>query len=143
MIGKKGEAKPRNYLIGLVLAAMVSAGFLAVFSEMAEHTTVDVSEYNSTFSTLNQTSEVITDMESDFKDSTTTEGTFGFLNALITLSWGTAKLLLTQFGFVTTMLYALQSLLNIPVWAITGLLAIISIVIIFGIMRAILQSDQL
>jgi len=98
-------------------------------------------QFNATFNKLDDVTKNIDTMESSIVNATTEEGTFGTLNSLIKGAWNTIKMLFTSFGFMTAVFGGISTFFGIPLWVVNLTFAIITVVLIFSVLSAILQRE--
>lgn len=142
-MNNKGEAKPRNWLIGLLIFGLVIAGVMAMLSQVGTDLNGDTSTFNNTFNKLNEIRNSTDSIDDEISSSRDSVGVLGFLNAMIGSSWVTMKMLFTSFTFINDIFYATQGLFGVPVWVTSTIVSIITIIIVFAVLRAILQTDQI
>lgn len=98
-------------------------------------------DFNKSFDQSSEFYSSVDDLESGITNADTDFGVFGVLNSLISSSWQGLTLTLSSFGFMNSIFLGANYLFGIPVWVITLISSLITIVIIFAIWSAIFQRD--
>lgn len=152
-MNRNGSVKISTYIISLIVVGMVFTGLLQMLGQANTKdanflgTSNESNDYNnlearfgSFLSDVNKSTE---DLKiNSMQNNTQQTGAFGFLDALINSGYATMKTLYTTFGFATdSLLYIDTWGLGIPTWVGTGLIAIITILIMFGIWRFIFKVE--
>jgi len=151
-MNNKGSVKISTYIIALIVLGMAFTGLLTMLSEANENEvsflsgneTSDYQNLETRFGGfLDDVGNSTDSMRiNSMQNSSQQAGAFGFLDMLINSGYSTFKTLYTTFGFATdSLLYIDTWGLGIPVWVGSGLIAIIVIIIMFGIWRFIFKVE--
>lgn len=136
---------PRTYLFGIIIFTFIIVGGVTMLNsfESAATTPVATAEFeafNSNFNRLQKLETEIGNLESKVTNASIDQGEFGTINSLITTTWQGIKLITINFDFMDASINALnQPPFNIPTWATSLILLLITVMIIFSIIGAILQ----
>ena len=140
------EILPRHYLFGVLAFTLFIVGgvsMLGIFNESDPAFTNDTSytRFNQSFNQLQDVTNTVGSLQSGITDADTDFGAFGVLNALISSSWNSLKLMFSSFGIMNDAYNGLSGVFGIPAW-IPGLAILaVSIIIGFTIYSAIFQKE--
>lgn len=139
-------ALPRHYIIGIVMFSFMIVGGVSLLGMMRE---VDsgfgdadkLTQFNNTFNKLDTVSSTVGSMQNTLTNASIEGGTFGVLNSLILGGWQTFKLLFSSFGFMTGVFGGLTTVFGVPAWIPATILLLVTIMLVFSIISAVLQKD--
>lgn len=142
-MNKKAEALPRTYVIGILLFGIIITGFVSLFSQVGDdlrgdESEISVEQFNKTFNQLDNAKESTENLKNKLTGDDKDWGIWGVLNALIGSAWETLKILFTSFSFMNVAFYGL-AMFGIPSWFISGIIAIITTILVFAVISAILK----
>lgn len=137
-------ALPRTYIFGIIIFTMIIIGGVTMISNMSETSTTFVNtgefnKFNSSFNKLNDVTSQVGSLENKVTNSSIDVGTFGVLNSLIQTTWQGIKLITINFDFMSETYNALDDTFDIPKWVISLIILLITVMIIFSVIGAILQ----
>lgn len=139
------DATPRTYIYGIILFTLITVagvGFLSLFG--ASNPSMLTGKYivfNESMNKLNDITTQVETLDNGVSNAQTDFGAFGVLNALISTSWNTLKLLGTSLGFMSDAYGAMNTVFGVPVW-VTGIITLFVVtMIIFTIYSAIFQTE--
>lgn len=141
-----GRVIPRQYIIGILIFSMFITGGMSLMSSFFEHDATfgdqdKYNQFNDTFNIMDDVSDRVNDLESSVVSVDTDPGLWGTLSALTLGVWNSLQLLFSSFGFMDTVFNGFESIFGIPGWIGTMIIAIITVVLVFSIISAILQRD--
>lgn len=142
-MNRKAEALPSTYVIGIILFGIIITGFVSMFSQVGNDLQgsgeeMSISQFNTTFNKLNEAKAGTDNLKNRLIGDDKDWGIWGVLNALIGSSWETLKIMFTSLDFMQSAFFGLVAF-GIPDWFIGGILAIITTILIFAIISAILK----
>lgn len=139
------DTTPSNYIIGIILFSIVVVGGISIIGNFrdVDSTFIDSSEYASLTSTFDKTSELkgnISSLENTIETGGKEEyGTLGVIGGLIDSAWSSLRLLGSSFGFMNDVFNGL-SMFGIPIWILSLITLIISVIIVFSLYSLIFQG---
>lgn len=139
-------ALPRHYILGIVMFMFVIVGGVSLLGMMRSDDSTygdssQLQEFNNTFNQLDLVSDRVGSMQGTLSNASVDGGTFGVLNSLILSGWQTFKLLFSSFGFMTGVFNGLTTFFGVPAWIPAIILLVVTIMLVFTIISAILQKD--
>lgn len=140
------EILPRHYLFGVLAFTLFIVGgvsMLGIFKAQDPTFATDdtYSRFNNSFNQLEDVTTTVGALQSGITDADTDFGAFGVLNALISSSWQSLKLMFTSFSIMNDAYNGLSTVFGIPAW-IPGLIILAVIIMIaFTIYSAIFQKE--
>lgn len=140
------EVLIRHYVTAIIIFALFVVGgmtLLAKFGDSDPTFTNDsnYARFNSTFNKINEVSTSVNGLQTSITDAATDFGAFGVLNALISASWQTLKLMFSSFSIMNGAYYGLSSFFGLPSWVPAFLILAVIVVISFNIYSAIFQRE--
>jgi len=136
-MNKKGLL-PRDILISIILFSMFVVGGFFILGSMAGSYGVPYSDNSSLYNKMNEVTQTTNIMQSSLSSSGASP--IGFLEYISTGAWQSLKLIINSGGNIKTVVEQIGNDYNIPSFFIYGLLAIVSITIIFGIISSIFRK---
>lgn len=140
------DVKPSDYIIGIIIFTIVIVSGITLLAQVntINPDTIDsdrLGEFNKTFNVLGDITDTTDDLEKSVTESSTEYGIFGVLNSLINSAWNTLKLLFNSFRFMDGVFNGLSVMFGVPVFVAQLIIALITVVIVFGIFGAIFQTN--
>lgn len=137
---------PRQYIIGILIFSMFIVGGVSLMSNLFEKDPTfgdqdKFNQFNDTFNIMGDVSIRVNDLESSVVSVDTDPGLWGTLSALTLGVWNSLGLLFSSFGFMDTVFNGFESIFGIPGWVGSTIIAIITVMLVFSIISAILQRD--
>lgn len=137
---------PRQYIIGILIFSMFIVGGTSLMSNFFEKDPTfgdkdKFSQFNDTFNIMDDVSDRVDALESSVVSVDTDPGLWGTLSALTLGVWNSLGLLFSSFGFMDTVFNGFESIFGIPGWVGGTIIAIITVMLVFSIISAILQRD--
>jgi len=143
-----GTILPRNYIIAILVLSIFIMGGTTILGKFRNYdpsfgnnSDFKLDDFNSTFNRLDNISDSSQVMEDSIVNATAEEGTLGTLNSLIKGAWNSVKMIFTSFGFMATVFGGISTFFGIPTWIPGMIITMISIMLVFSILSAILQRD--
>ena len=139
------DTKPSDYIVGIIIFTLVIVSGITLLAKVNEinPSVIDsdrLGEFNRTFNVLDDITDATESLEESVTESSTEYGIFGVLNSLINSAWNTLKLLFNSFRFMDSVFAGLSVMFGVPVFVVQLIIALITIVIVFGIFGAIFQT---
>jgi len=139
------DVKPRDYLIGIIIfSLLITAGVeLVTLFNRADTSFVE----DTKFSSFNDTFNIRSDAEqsvSDIRDSIITKNLpspITFISTMFLTAFQALMSLFSSLLFMNAVFTGLSTVFGIPVWATTGIISLVTIVLVFSIIAALLQRD--
>ena len=144
--------KPSSYLISIIIAGMLFSGVMVMFEQVGTHKFGDkYASFNNTYGSIQSNVLSETDQYSgklQQNDPSVGQGDFSFLNFLLAGSWEVVKLILNPFEFVYIAFAELGNLFGIGFangigWLASGIMAIITVGIVFSAISAFTRGGNL
>lgn len=141
-------ALPRTYLYGIVIFTLIIVGGVAMIKEFQDTKSdfMDQTEYsmfNKSFNKYSELSTQVGGLENKVTNASIDQGTFGVVNSLIQTTWQGIKLITINFDFMDSAILAFSTTFGMNIefvnYAVSLVLLLITIMIIFSIIGAILQ----
>lgn len=132
------DVKPKHYIVGIILFTLFIVGgvsMLSIYSDTDPTFTDDpqFTKFNKTFWKLEEVNNRVEGIESSITDTDPDQGTFGFLNSLISSAWNAMKTIFTSFSFMGDVLNGLSTIFGIPAWIPSLLFSLVTIMFAFAI----------
>lgn len=139
-------ALPRHYIIGIVMFSFMIVGGVSLLGMMRADSSSfgdsdKLTQFNNTFNKLDTVSTSVNAMQSTLTNASVDAGAFGTLNALILSGWQSFKLLFSSFGFMSGVFSGLTTMFGVPAWIPATILLLVTILLVFSIISAVLQKD--
>lgn len=140
------ETLIRHYIWGILVFTLFIVGGVSMFAIYKDAdptfaTDDTYTRFNQSFNRLSEVTATVGALEDGITQADTDFGAFGVLNALISSSWQSLKLMFTSFGIMNDAYNGLSSVFGVPAW-IPGLMILAVIVLIaFTIYSAIFQKE--
>ena len=140
------DVLPRHYIIGIIMFTFFIVGGVSMLSMMSSDGAMfagdaQLQQFNNTFNIQQDISSSVTDLETSVTGADLDPGPFGMLNALISSSWTSLRLLFSSFGFMNSVFVGLSTVFGIPSWIPALIVLIVTVVIVFAIFGAIFQRN--
>jgi hypothetical protein len=140
------DATPSTYITGIILFVIVTVAGISMVGMFAADDPAFITgpTYGLYTQAFNKTAEITAEVEAlqDTIESTSADpGPFGVLNALVSGSWASLRLIFTSFGFMADVFNGLESIFHVPGWLIGLVTLIIVVMLAFRIFSAIFQSE--
>jgi len=135
----------KKYLIGISVFTMLILGVVSTLAMFMGANPEFMPEeqfqnFNKTFNKYNELDTNVGNLQEGLEDPENTDwGTFGVLNALISGAWQTLRLTVSSLSFMTTALVGAYTTFGVPLWIISILSMIITIMIVYAIYGAVFQ----
>lgn len=130
--------KLRDYLIGVILGAMLIASFSVMITDLGTDYNVTTTDFNATYNRMDDIQDVSEDIKGDLDNETID----------ITSFWGLAlapfralKLVLTSASVLQEMIFDFGEEFGIPNWFLWGVATILLITIMFVIISVIFKRS--
>jgi hypothetical protein len=140
------EVLLRHYVWGIIVFTLFIVGgisMLGIYKDKDPTFATDdsYSRFNQSFNRLNDVTTAVNGLQTGITNADTDFGAFGVLNALISSSWQSLKLMFTSFAIMNDAYNGLSNVFGVPAW-IPGL-AILSVIVLiaFAIYSAIFQRE--
>lgn len=138
---------PRTYIYGIIMFGFFMLCGMTIFThlnnEYSDFADAEKLEsFNNTFNNYNKINETVSNIESEVINTEEDFGVLGGLNALITTSWQTLKLLTQTLSFMSSTIRGLTSYFGIPAFIVSTIIFLITVTIIFAIKSGIFQKDM-
>lgn len=139
------DTQPRDYLVGILLFTLFITGGVQLIDMMYGESTnfVDADQYNSfndTFNVRNDANQAV----SDIRNKIVTQdlpSPITFVATMFLTAFQALMSLFTSLTFMTSVFEGLYHVFGIPFWVTGILVSLITIMIVFSIISAILQRD--
>jgi hypothetical protein len=139
------DMQPRDYLVGILLFTLFITGGVTLIDMFyaQDSNFVDPDKYeafNQTFNVKNDVDEAV----SDIRDSIVTQNLpapVAFIATMFLTAFQALMALFTSLGFMTAVFNGLYYVFGIPLWVSSILISLVTIMIVFSIISAILQRD--
>lgn len=138
--------KPSTYIIGILVFTMFILGGVGIIGELMQSNPAfgdsdKYTQFNKTFNVYNRVTTSVDSLKTNIEEADTDFGLFGVLNALISSSWQTLRLLVSSLNFMNGVFEGLHTMFGLPTWVPSIIISIITVIIVFAIYSAIFQRD--
>jgi hypothetical protein len=139
------KVQPRDYIVGIILFTFIIVGGVHLINAfyVAEPTYVDqdkFSEFNNTFNVYNEVTESVDDIEGSII-SQDLPAPIEFIATMFLTAFQALMSLFTSLSFMDAVFSGLTGVFGIPSWIPTLILSLVTVMIVFSIVSAILQRD--
>lgn len=141
-----GDGRLRDYIWGILIFTLFIVGGTSMMGIMQSHdstyaTDEKYTQFNDSFNRLSEVTTAVEGLQTGITEAETDFGAFGVLNALISSSWQSLKLMFSSFSLMNAAFDGLTVVFGVPAW-VAGLITLAVIVLIaFIIYSAIFQSQ--
>lgn len=133
----------KSLIIGIVIFGIFMGATVGILSSISDNLLNNqTSDFNDSFNIIDDTTSEIDSLEEDTKaDIGEERGEAGFFDVVFKGTWTGLKQIFTSFAFFKTAIGDLADWLDIPGYILAGISAIITIIIIFGVIKAVTKTD--
>lgn len=133
----------KSLIIGIVIFGIFMGATVGILSSISDNLLNNqTSDFNDSFNIIDDTTSEIDSLEEDTKaDIAESRGEAGFFDVVFKGTWTGLKQIFTSFAFFKTAIGDLADWLDIPGYILAGISAIITIIIIFGVIKAVTKTD--
>lgn len=133
----------KSLIIGIVIFGIFMGATVGILSSISDNLLNNqTSDFNDSFNIIDDTTSEIDSLEEDTKaDIGEERGEAGFFDVVFKGTWVGLKNIFTSFAFFKTAIGDLADWLDIPGYILAGISAIITIIIIFGVIKAVTKTD--
>lgn len=140
------EVLLRHYIWGIIIFTLFIVGgvsMLAIYKDGDPSFASDdtYTRFNQSFNRLDDVTSTVSNLQSGITDADTDFGSFGVLNALISSSWQSIRLMFTSFGIMNDAYNGLSAIFGIPAWIPSLIILAVTVLIAFTIYSAIFQKE--
>lgn len=140
-----GEIQPRHYLVGIILFTLFITGGVELINMFyfEDVNFVDADKYqkfNETFNVRNEVDATV----SNIRNSIVTQNLpapIAFISTMFLTAFQALMALFTSLSFMDAVFNGLYTVFGIPAWVGGLLISLVTIMIVFSIISAILQRD--
>ena len=141
-----GEVLLRHYLWAILVFTLVIVGGVSMIGILNDSganfdNNQKFIDFNDSFNRLNEVTASVEGLQSDIQGAETDFGAFGVLNALISSSWQSLKLMFNSFSIMNDAYNGLSTVFGLPAWIPALLILAVIILIAFIIYSAIFQTQ--
>lgn len=139
------DTQPRDYLVGILLFTLFITGGITLIDSFYDQSSsfVDADKYqafNQTFNVRNDAEQAVTNI----RNSIITQdlpSLITFIATMFLTAFQALMSLFTSISFMNAVFQGLYYVFGIPYWVTTILTSLITVMIVFSIISAILQRD--
>jgi len=136
---------PRHYITGIIVFTFIIVGGVSMLSLMEGGNNNFINDpqftqFNSTFNVQEDITTSVNNLEASVTGADLDPGPFGMLNALISSSWTSLRLMFSSYSFMGNVLFGL-SIFGIPAWIPTLIGLMITVILAFAIFGAVFQRN--
>lgn len=140
------DVLPRHYIVGIIIFTFFIIGGVSLMSMMMPPSinaadTAQFQKFNRTFNVQKDITESVGNLESSVTGADLDPGPFGMLNALISSSWTSLRLLFSSYSFMDSVFEGLSSIFGVPGWIPALIMLIITVMLVFAIFGAVFQRN--
>lgn len=139
------DVQPRDYLVGIILFTLIIVGGVSLIDifHSADSAFVDQDKYNKFNETFNIKNEVDTSVQ-NVRNSIISQNLpapIEFIATMFLTAFQALMSLFTSLSFMDAVFTGLYTVFGIPAWVSSLLISLVTIMIVFSIISAILQRD--